>query len=110
MHCRISPRKMCNPCGYTMKSVPGIIIFLIYDVKRSTKKMVWVPLKIEPLCSSKGSARPIGSGNWSFLPILLNIEYYSCKLYVYTVFSSPKHSYNGSKIIKLILTYQWWWL
>ena len=34
----------------------------------------------------------------------------SCKLYVYTVFSSPKHSYNGSKIIKLMLTYQWWWL
>ena len=33
MHCRISPRSMCNPCGYTMKMSSRYHRLLIYDVK-----------------------------------------------------------------------------
>ena len=34
MHCRISPRRTCNPCGYSMNRYHRL---LIYDVKRTTK-------------------------------------------------------------------------
>ena len=37
MHCRFSPRRMCNPCGYTMKISFRYHRILIYDVKRTTK-------------------------------------------------------------------------
>ena len=37
MHCRISPRRMCNPCGYTMKISSRYHRILIYDVKRNIK-------------------------------------------------------------------------
>ena len=39
MHCQISPRRMCNPCGYTMKisSRFHIPVLLIYAVNRNTK-------------------------------------------------------------------------
>ena len=37
MHCRISPRRECNPCGYTMKISSMYHMLLIYDVKRTTK-------------------------------------------------------------------------
>ena len=37
MHCRISPRRTCNPCGYSMKISSRYNILLIYDVKITTK-------------------------------------------------------------------------
>ena len=37
MHCRISPRRTCNPCGYTMKISCRHHRLLIYDVKRTNK-------------------------------------------------------------------------
>ena len=37
MHCRISPRRTCNPCGYTMKMSSRYHKLLIYDVKRTTE-------------------------------------------------------------------------
>ena len=37
MHCRISPRRACNPCGYTMKISSRYHRLLIYDVKSTTK-------------------------------------------------------------------------
>ena len=37
MHCRISPRSSCNPCGYTMKISSRYHRPLIYDIKRITK-------------------------------------------------------------------------
>ena len=37
MHDRISPRRACNPCGYTMKMSSRYPRLLIYDVKRTTK-------------------------------------------------------------------------
>ena len=37
MHCRISPRRACNPCGYTMKMSSRYHRLLIYDVKRTTE-------------------------------------------------------------------------
>ena len=37
MHCQISPRRACNPCGYTMKMSSRYHRLLIYDVKRITK-------------------------------------------------------------------------
>ena len=37
MHCCISPRRACNPCGYTMKISSRYHRLLIYDVKRTTK-------------------------------------------------------------------------
>ena len=33
MHGRISPRRACNPCGYTMKMISWYHRLLIYDVK-----------------------------------------------------------------------------
>ena len=39
MHCQISPRRTCNPCGYT-KISSMYHRLLIYDAKH----MVWVPL------------------------------------------------------------------
>ena len=36
MLCRISPRRTCNPCDYTMKISSRYQRLLIYDVKRST--------------------------------------------------------------------------
>ena len=33
MHCQISPRRVCNPCGYTMKISSVYQRLLIYDVK-----------------------------------------------------------------------------
>ena len=44
MHCQISPRITCNPCGNTTKISLRYHRLLIYDVKRTTKT-VWVPLK-----------------------------------------------------------------
>ena len=37
MHCCISPRRTCIPCGYTMKISSMYHRLLIYDVKRTTK-------------------------------------------------------------------------
>ena len=37
MHCRISPRITCNPCGHTKKIILRYHRLLIYDVKRTTK-------------------------------------------------------------------------
>ena len=37
MHGRISPRRACNPCGYTMKMSSRYHRLLIYDVKCTTK-------------------------------------------------------------------------
>ena len=37
MHCQISPGRMCNPCGYTMKMSPRNDRLLIYDIKRTAK-------------------------------------------------------------------------
>ena len=37
MHCQISPRRTCNPWGYTMKMSSRYHRLLIYDVKRTTK-------------------------------------------------------------------------
>ena len=37
MHCRISPRKTCNPCGCTVKISSRYHRLLIYDGKRTTK-------------------------------------------------------------------------
>ena len=38
MHCRISPRRTCNPCGYTIKiSSRYNSRLLICDVKRTAK-------------------------------------------------------------------------
>ena len=34
--CQISPRGLCNPCGYTMKMSPRYHGILIFDVKRTT--------------------------------------------------------------------------
>ena len=32
MHCQITPRRACNPCGYTMKLSSKYRRLLIYDV------------------------------------------------------------------------------
>ena len=45
IHCRISPRRTCNPCGNTMKISSRYHRLLIYDVKRNSEIDVWVPLK-----------------------------------------------------------------
>ena len=37
MHCKISPRRACNSCGFTMKMSSRYHRLLIYDVKRTTK-------------------------------------------------------------------------
>ena len=37
MHCRFSPRRMCNPCGYTMKICSRYHRLLIYNIKRTTE-------------------------------------------------------------------------
>ena len=37
MHGRISPRRACNPCGYTMKMSSRYHRLLIYNVKLTTK-------------------------------------------------------------------------
>ena len=37
MHCRILPRRACNPCGYAMKMSSWYHRLLIYDVKLTTK-------------------------------------------------------------------------
>ena len=37
MHGRISPRRVYNSCGYTMKMISRYHRFLIYDVTRTTK-------------------------------------------------------------------------
>ena len=36
MHCQISPRRVCHPCGYTIKMGSRYHRLLIYDVKRTT--------------------------------------------------------------------------
>ena len=36
MHCRISPRRMCNPCGHTVKIGSRHHRLLTYDAKRNT--------------------------------------------------------------------------
>ena len=37
MHCRISPRRTCNPCGYTLKISCRYHRLLIYDKNRTTE-------------------------------------------------------------------------
>ena len=37
MHCRISPRRTCNPRGYTIKMGSRYHKLLIYNVRRATK-------------------------------------------------------------------------
>ena len=37
MHCQISPRKTCNPCGCTMKISSRCHRLLFYEVKRTTR-------------------------------------------------------------------------
>ena len=37
MHCQISPRRACNPFGYTMKISSLYHRLLIFDVKLTTK-------------------------------------------------------------------------
>ena len=37
MHWQISPRRTCNPCGYTMKMIYRYQSLLIYNVKITTK-------------------------------------------------------------------------
>ena len=37
MQCLISPRRTCNPCGYTMKMSSRYHRLLICDLKRTTK-------------------------------------------------------------------------
>ena len=44
MHGQISLKRMCNPCGYLMKMSSRYHRLLIYDVERTTKKTIWVPL------------------------------------------------------------------
>ena len=46
MHIRISPRKACNPCGYTMKISSRYHRLLIYDIKRTTKLDGMGPFKV----------------------------------------------------------------
>ena len=45
MHCQISARRTCNPCGYTMKMSSMYHRLLIYNVKRSTKIKGMGPFK-----------------------------------------------------------------
>ena len=45
MHCQISPRRVCNPCGYTMKMSSIYHRLLIYDVKRTTNTDGMGPFK-----------------------------------------------------------------
>ena len=45
LHCKISPRITCNPCGNTMKMSLRYHRLLIYDVKELLKWTVWVPLR-----------------------------------------------------------------
>ena len=37
MHCRISSRRTCNPCCYTVKLSYRYHRLLVYDVKRTSK-------------------------------------------------------------------------
>ena len=46
MHGRISPRKACKQCGYTMKMSSRHHRLLIYDVKRTTKIDGMGPFKL----------------------------------------------------------------
>ena len=46
IHCRISPRTTCNPCGYTMKISSRYHRLLLYDVKRTTEIDGMAPFKI----------------------------------------------------------------
>ena len=46
MHCRISPRKMFNPCDFTMLINCKYHRLLNNDVKRNSKIEVWVPLML----------------------------------------------------------------
>ena len=57
MHYQISPRRECNPCGYTMKINYRYHRLLIYDVKSTTKIDGMGPfnkakLKYNHFCSS----------------------------------------------------------
>ena len=45
MHYRFSPRRTCNPCGYTMKISSTYHRLLNYDVKRTTKIYGMGPFK-----------------------------------------------------------------
>ena len=46
MHGQISPRRVCNPCGYTMKMSSRYHRLLIYDVKRNSKIDGMGPFKL----------------------------------------------------------------
>ena len=46
MYCQILPRRMCNPCGYTMKINSRYLRLLIFDVKRTTKIDGMGPFKL----------------------------------------------------------------
>ena len=45
MHCRISPRRACNPCGYTIKISSLYHRLLIFNAKLSTKTDGMGPFK-----------------------------------------------------------------
>ena len=49
MHCRISPRKMRNPCSFIMKLSSRYQRLFIYDVKRNTKIDGMGPFNIIPI-------------------------------------------------------------
>ena len=49
MHWRISPRRSCNPCGYTVKISSRYHRLLIYDVKTTTKIDGMGPFKLYQL-------------------------------------------------------------
>ena len=46
MHCRISLRRACNPCGYTMKMNSRYHRLLIYDIMLTTKTDGMGPFKL----------------------------------------------------------------
>ena len=51
MHCRYSPRRTCNPCGYSMKISFMYQRSLIYDVKINAKIDGMGPFSIIPSIS-----------------------------------------------------------
>ena len=44
MHCRISPERTYNPCGFTMEISSRCNRLAIYDVKRYTKTDINIPI------------------------------------------------------------------
>ena len=61
MHEQISPRRACNPCGYTMKMSSRYNRLLIYGVKRTTKTDGMGPFNV--MCDYVGSIPVYYQGN-----------------------------------------------